>query len=83
MAPVHEDRRTVTPAVSIVYLTHRTEPRFDWFCDSLAVEIGVDTPEVIFVDGLHSPGRAARSRSIPPSSSVSRSIRRMRSSPHA
>lgn len=41
---MQEDLWTVTPSVSIVYLTHRTEPTFAWFCDSLAIQLGVDTP---------------------------------------
>jgi hypothetical protein len=43
--------------ISIVYLTYRATPRFDWFVASLARELGDDTPEVIFVDGLHSARR--------------------------
>jgi glycosyltransferase involved in cell wall biosynthesis len=46
--------------VSIIYVTHRPEPRFDWFADSLAAQLGADDPEVIFVDGLHSTERAAQ-----------------------
>jgi glycosyl transferase family 2 len=45
--------------VSVVYITHRAEPRFDWFADSLVAQLGDDDPEVIFVDGLHSPERVA------------------------
>jgi hypothetical protein len=45
-------------AVAIVYLTHRETPRFDWFADSLARQIGDDDVEVIVVDGLFSPARA-------------------------
>jgi glycosyltransferase involved in cell wall biosynthesis len=44
--------------VSIVFVTHRREPRFDWFADSLAAQLREhDDVEVIFVDGLHSQGR--------------------------
>jgi hypothetical protein len=46
-----------TAAVSIVYITHRREPRFEWFADSLAHQLGPDDPDVIVVDGLHSPER--------------------------
>lgn len=46
-------------AISIVYLTYRANPRFDWFVASLGREIGDDTPELIFVDGLHSKERGA------------------------
>jgi glycosyltransferase involved in cell wall biosynthesis len=45
--------------VSVVYITHRSGPRFDWFVDSLSAQLGDDDPEVIFVDGLHSPERVA------------------------
>lgn len=40
--------------ISIVYITYRSTPRFDWFVASLAREIGDEEFEVIFVDGLHS-----------------------------
>jgi hypothetical protein len=43
--------------VSVVYVTHRPLPRFDWFADSLAGQLEGDDPEVIFVDGLHSSER--------------------------
>jgi hypothetical protein len=43
--------------ISIVYSTHRTEPRFHWFADSLAAQLDGDAPEVVVVDGLHSPER--------------------------
>lgn len=46
--------------ISLVYVTYRVEPRFDWFADSLAVSIDDADVEVIVVDGLHSPGRTAR-----------------------
>ncbi len=43
-----------TPAVTVVYATHRPEPRFEWFADSLAAQLGDDRVEleVIVVDGL-------------------------------
>jgi hypothetical protein len=44
--------------VSVVYVTHRHQPRFDWFADSLARQLRDDDDiEVIFVDGLHSSQR--------------------------
>ena len=45
---------TTRPAVTIVYVTHRPEPRFAWFADSLAAQLGDDREEVevIVVDGL-------------------------------
>lgn len=46
--------------VSVVYSTHRVEPRFDWFAESLAASIGDADVEVIVVDGLHSANRTAR-----------------------
>ena len=45
--------------VSIIYTTYRREPRFDWFADSLARQIGGDEVEAIFVDALHCTERAA------------------------
>jgi Glycosyl transferase family 2 len=45
--------------LSVVYVTHRREPRFDWFADSLAAQLDGDRPEVVFVDGLHSSERTA------------------------
>jgi Glycosyl transferase family 2 len=45
--------------LSIVYVTHRRDPRFDWFADSLAAQLDGDDPEVVFVDGLHSTERTA------------------------
>ena len=46
--------------VSVIYTTHRLEPRFDWFIDSLAAQLSEEIDlEVIFVDGLHSPQRTA------------------------
>jgi hypothetical protein len=44
-------------AITIVYPTHRRDPRFAWFADSLAVQLRGDAPEVIVVDGLHSAER--------------------------
>lgn len=44
--------------VSIVHITHRPNPEFAWFVDSLAAQIdSADDLEVIFVDGLHAPER--------------------------
>jgi hypothetical protein len=42
------------PAISIVYSTHRLEPRFEWFADSLASQLrgDQDKVEVVVVDGL-------------------------------
>jgi len=40
--------------VSVVHITHRREPAFGWFVDSLARQLEPgDRIEVIFVDGLH------------------------------
>jgi glycosyltransferase involved in cell wall biosynthesis len=50
--------RTV-PDVSVVYITHRPAPRFDWFVESLARQSDGGDFEVIFVDGLHAPERTA------------------------
>jgi glycosyltransferase involved in cell wall biosynthesis len=47
-------------AISIIYATHRTEPRFEWLADSLALQLTADTPEVVIVDGLHSAERGRR-----------------------
>ena len=46
--------------VTVAYVTHRDDPRFQWFADSLArqLEPAVEL-EVILVDGLHSTARAA------------------------
>jgi hypothetical protein len=46
------------PQASIVYVTHRPNPRFEWFADSLANQL-VDGSEVevIVVDAHHSPAR--------------------------
>jgi GT2 family glycosyltransferase len=46
--------------ISIVYVTHRSAPHFEWFADSLARQADGDDFEVLFVDGLHSPERSAR-----------------------
>jgi hypothetical protein len=50
--------------VSIVYITQRAEPRFDWFADSLAFQLdasdSADEVELIAVDGLISPERRER-----------------------
>ncbi len=46
--------------LSVVYVTRRAEPRFDWFADSLASQLGgEESLEVVFVDGFHSAGRSA------------------------
>jgi len=47
------------PATSIVYVTHRPNPRFEWFADSLAGQLGGDssTVEIIVVDAHHSRER--------------------------
>jgi GT2 family glycosyltransferase len=44
-------------AITIVYPTHRRDPRFAWFADSLAAQLRDDAPEVIVVDGLYSAER--------------------------
>jgi GT2 family glycosyltransferase len=44
---------------SVVYVTYRSEPRLDWFADSLAAQLEEDSPEVIIVDGHHSSERVA------------------------
>jgi hypothetical protein len=45
-------------AVSVVHVTHRRDPAFGWFVDSLASQLeGGDGIEVIFVDGLHDAER--------------------------
>src|SRR5439155_20599442 len=46
------------PGISIVYITHRASPRFDWFADSLARQLDTEDVEVLFVDGVHSPERS-------------------------
>ena len=45
--------------VSIVYVTQRTEPRFEWFADGLARQLDDGEVEVVMVDGLHSTERGA------------------------
>jgi glycosyltransferase involved in cell wall biosynthesis len=51
----------VRPAVSIVYSTHRSEPKFEWFADGLARQLDDDDEiEVVLVDGLVSAERRAR-----------------------
>lgn len=53
------------PAVSVVYVTHRPEPQFDWFADALARQLDDDDEvEVVLVDGLPSPRRGARFEAI-------------------
>ena len=52
------------PQVSVVYVTHRERPRFDWFADSLSAQLGADPVEVIVVDGLHSDERVAELEEI-------------------
>lgn len=47
-----------TADVSVVYVTHRANPHFDWFADGLARQVGEDAVEVIVVDGRHSTERA-------------------------
>ncbi|HTX58469.1 MAG TPA: glycosyltransferase, partial [Verrucomicrobiae bacterium] len=46
--------------VTVAYITHRDEPRFDWFIDGLAAQLDGDAVEVLVVDGLRSPARCAR-----------------------
>lgn len=50
------------PAVTIVYTTHRPEPRFEWFADSLLAQLGDDREELelIVVDGLADEERRRR-----------------------
>jgi hypothetical protein len=51
--------------VSVVYVTHRRAPRFDWFVGSLVAQLAVDDElEVILVDGLMTPERAAEAEAI-------------------
>jgi GT2 family glycosyltransferase len=55
----------VKAAVSVVYVTHRQEPQFDWFADGLARQLEDDDEvEVVVVDGLPSPHRGARFEAI-------------------
>jgi GT2 family glycosyltransferase len=53
-------RRARRAAISVVYVTHRQEPRFDWFADALAAQLDGDDMEVILVDGLHNVERCER-----------------------
>ena len=47
--------------VSLVYITHRPEPRFEWFADALARQLEPgDEVDVILVDGRFSAERGAR-----------------------
>jgi glycosyltransferase involved in cell wall biosynthesis len=50
--------------ISIVYITYRQRPQFDWFADGLASQLGDDVPELVLVDGLHSPERAREMEAI-------------------
>lgn len=46
--------------MSVVHTTHRRDPAFDWFVDSLAGQLEPpDELEVIFVDGLYDRARGA------------------------
>jgi hypothetical protein len=57
--PLSERLTRPSAAVSIVHITHRRDPAFAWFIDSLATQIDPDDElEVIFVDGLHDPERS-------------------------
>lgn len=47
------------PVVTIVYATHRVDPRFGWFADSLAAQLDGAEPEVVVVDGHWDEARAA------------------------
>jgi GT2 family glycosyltransferase len=53
-------RRLRDVELSVVYVTHRREPRFAWFADALAAQLGGEDMEVIVVDGLHSAERRER-----------------------
>lgn len=46
--------------ISIIYATHRAEPHFEWFAQSLALQLGDDAPEIVVIDGLHSTERGDR-----------------------
>jgi hypothetical protein len=49
--------------VSIVYVTCRAEPRFDWFADGLARQLGDgDDVELVVVDGAYDAARGERWR---------------------
>ena len=50
--------------VSIVFVTHRPEPRFEWFVDSLSAQLGSAAPDVVVVDGFHSAERVAELEAI-------------------
>lgn len=59
----HALRRSSTPdrGLSIVALTYRQQPRFEWLIDGLAAQLrSGDEVEVIFVDGRHSAPRTAQ-----------------------
>lgn len=59
MAGVPEAMTHAAAGISIVYVTHRERPRFDWFADSFVAQWGGEDVEVLFVDGLFSAARAA------------------------
>ncbi len=48
--------------VSVVYATHRSTPRFDWFADGFAAQLAESGghAEVIVVDGLHCTERCVQ-----------------------
>lgn len=46
--------------VAVVYLTCRLDPRFEWFADGLARQIGDEQVEVVVVDGKHTPERTTQ-----------------------
>ena len=67
------------PEVSIVYVTHRPNPRFEWFADSLANQLGDGSEaEVIVVDGAFSPERERELRGSPGAASSCATSRRSR-----
>ncbi len=45
--------------ISVVYLTHRVDPRFEWFAEAFAAGLGDEAVEVIVVDGVYSLERTA------------------------
>jgi GT2 family glycosyltransferase len=53
-------RRSRPAEISVVYVTHRSEPRFEWFADALAAQLDGEDIEVILVDGLHNAERGER-----------------------
>ncbi len=55
-------RRGSAPVeISVVYVTHRREPRFEWFADAFAAQLSPgDDVELIVVDGLHDEQRTER-----------------------